>query len=268
MALCACVVFVAAAAAGPALAFVRSAAPSGALGPAAAAQPMLREVKLGVVHAQAKASSGKAVPKATMSRDLLTLVRESKRVQILEVGAGDGSAPLSYVDDLPEPRQQLVVAFYGSRKEEEGKYCKDLCGPSAAENFKALEERGVRLAFGVDATQLDPGLGRFNVVIFRFPHTSAHNYDPDSVPSNRALISGFYKSVQGVAADPCEVQVTLKRGFPYEQWDVEQLIADAGMVYGRVRVQEGRVRGVRAPADPLVPADAGGQGRRREGVPV
>ena len=203
-----------------------------------------REVTLGVPHAQANVGGapgapsssdgggggGSAVPKATMSRDLLALVRESKRVQILEVGAGDGSHPLSYVDDLPEPRQQLVVAFYGSREEEEGKYREDSCGPSAAENFRALEERGVRLAFGVDATRLDPGLGRFNVVIFRFPHTGVPNIHPDNVPSNRALLSGFYEGVRGVAADPCEVQVTLKGGFPYEQWDVEQLIADAGMV--------------------------------------
>jgi len=172
---------------------------------------------------------GGVVPKAAMSRDLLATIRSAKALRILEVGSGDGSHPLSFVDDLPDPKN-LVVTCYDSRAGAEEKY-PGIDGPSAAANFQQLEAKGVRLVFEVDATQLAAhDLGKFDIAMFYFPHTGVPNGQREAcMQSNRSLISGFFKSVQDVMVEGGEVHMALKTDPRYAAWNVEELIASAGM---------------------------------------
>lgn len=169
------------------------------------------------------------VTTAAMSRDLLATIRACKNVRVLEVGSGDGSHPLSFVNDLPDARN-LVVTCYDSRAEAEQKY-PAIDGPSAAQNFQDLEVLGVRLVFGVDATQLSVhDLGKFDVAMFYFPHSGVPNSKGEEcVQSNRNLISGFLKSVPDVMAEGGEVHVALKTTAFYAAWNIEELISCAGM---------------------------------------
>lgn len=172
---------------------------------------------------------GGVVPKAAMSRDLLATIRSAKAWRILEVGSGDGSHPLSFVDDLLDPKN-LVVTCYDSRADTEEKY-PGIDGPSAAANFQQLEAKGVRLVFKVDATQLAAhDLGKFDIAMFYFPHTGVPTSQREPcMQSNRSLISGFFKSVQDVMVESGEVHMALKTTDFYAAWNIEELIASAGM---------------------------------------
>mmetsp|Transcript_46635 Transcript_46635/g.149824 ORF Transcript_46635/g.149824 Transcript_46635/m.149824 type:complete len:533 (-) Transcript_46635:44-1642(-) len=172
---------------------------------------------------------GGVVPKAAMSRDLLATIRSAKALRILEVGSGDGSHPLSFVDDLPDPKN-LVVTCYDSRAGAEEKY-PGIDGPSAAANFQQLEAKGVRLVFEVDATRLAAkDLGKFDVAMFFFPYTGVPTIRKKKcTQSHRSLISGFCKSIKDVMAESGEVHMALKTTDFYAAWNIEELIASAGM---------------------------------------
>mmetsp|Transcript_46634 Transcript_46634/g.149820 ORF Transcript_46634/g.149820 Transcript_46634/m.149820 type:complete len:537 (-) Transcript_46634:44-1654(-) len=172
---------------------------------------------------------GGVVPKAAMSRDLLATIRSAKALRILEVGSGDGSHPLSFVDDLPDPKN-LVVTCYDSRAGAEEKY-PGIDGPSAAANFQQLEAKGVRLVFEVDATRLAAkDLGKFDVAMFFFPYTGVPTIRKKKcTQSHRSLISGFCKSIKDVMAESGEVHMALKTSDFYSAWNIEELIASSGM---------------------------------------
>ncbi|XP_036282940.1 ferredoxin-fold anticodon-binding domain-containing protein 1 isoform X2 [Pipistrellus kuhlii] len=89
----------------------------------------------------------------------------------------------------------------------------DLAGdPAAGENLRRLRERGTRIHFGVDCTQLadafEPHDREFDRICFNFPHCGRKA----GVARNRELLAKFFRSCADVLAEEGEIHVALCRG--------------------------------------------------------
>eukprot|EP00993_Chasmostoma_nieuportense_P004633 NODE_5290_length_674_cov_10.480804_g5127_i0.p1 GENE.NODE_5290_length_674_cov_10.480804_g5127_i0~~NODE_5290_length_674_cov_10.480804_g5127_i0.p1 ORF type:complete len:215 (-),score=75.44 NODE_5290_length_674_cov_10.480804_g5127_i0:30-644(-) len=92
---------------------------------------------------------------------------------------------------------------------------------------------------GVDATQLaaHPSLAgtTYDVIVFNFPHTGLQQHGvtakqvQQSVVSNRLLLLMFFCQAQKLLSPHGQVHVTMKRGTPYTDWQVEQQAQYAGL---------------------------------------
>jgi 25S rRNA (uracil2634-N3)-methyltransferase len=132
---------------------------------------------------------------------------------ILLLGEGDFSFARALVCDPPNlpstsygapgstlsflPPANVTATAYDSEEECYAKY------PGAAAIVAALQEKGTRVLFGIDATKLDkcaPLKGRrFARVVWNFPHAGAGIADQDrNVRTNQALILGFLRAAKAV----------------------------------------------------------------------
>ncbi|XP_035884474.1 ferredoxin-fold anticodon-binding domain-containing protein 1 isoform X2 [Phyllostomus discolor] len=84
--------------------------------------------------------------------------------------------------------------------------------PVAWENLRRLRQRGTKILFGVDCTQLADAFElhdrEFDQICFNFPHCGRKA----GVARNRELLSKFFQSCADVLAEEGEVHVALCRG--------------------------------------------------------
>jgi len=147
-------------------------------------------------------------------------VRYYASQRVLVVGDGD----FSFSRGLCQQRgtgRLIVATSYDTRDQVLRKYA------SAAASLKALVAQGAEIRHGVDATRLREqrfsAWGRFDRVIFNFPHTGEQR-----VHSNRELLRRFFASACGSLAPSGEVHITLTMGPPYTRWGVVGLAEESG----------------------------------------
>jgi 25S rRNA (uracil2634-N3)-methyltransferase len=156
---------------------------------------------------------------------LPTVLRDKEsQVSILSVGSGDGSQQAAIV---ARGHSNITTTFFdGSPDDVRAKY------PPAGEHLQTLERDGGPVLFGIDATQLDAApLGKFDIVIFTFPHTGVPNQALDNAASNQALLLGFLQSVVHVLKPGGSVHITLKKGNPYDKWNLPGLLPNGSALH-------------------------------------
>eukprot|EP00041_Stephanoeca_diplocostata_P000936 m.17948 g.17948 ORF g.17948 m.17948 type:complete len:341 (+) comp11342_c0_seq3:281-1303(+) len=147
--------------------------------------------------------------------------------RILVVGDGD----FSFSRGLAAHRNtgvNLTCTAYDTKQEIYAKY-----GDKGLRCIQAVEDRGGRVFFGVDARHLRKtleagGAERFSFdrIIFNFPHTGQQ-----MTHQNRAMMRGFFASAKPLCASTsAQVHVTLKLKFPYTSWDVRGCAETEGYV--------------------------------------
>jgi hypothetical protein len=138
-------------------------------------------------------------------------------VSILSVGSGDGSQQAAIVK---RGHANITATFYDSKETLMIKY------PSAYQHLETLKQASHSVLFSIDARKLEtyPALGKYDIVMFPFPHNGVSNQSPANVSSNRELIRGFLHSVMLVLKPSGDAEITLKTGFPYVHWDIEHLL--------------------------------------------
>ena len=116
---------------------------------------------------------------------IVTKVLEAAGKQILSVGSGDGSAPLSIARGHPN----IVVTFCEENRQEVlDKY------PTAAENMKALESLGIEMHYGILPNMLGQFVGPLGITDERkfdsilFVHLGVDINRVDLLKKNRGLI--------------------------------------------------------------------------------
>ena len=151
--------------------------------------------------------------------DILTGCLEYSKKSILSVGSGDGSQSASIVE---QGFRNILTTFYDSRQQVLWKY------PPAKEKLKVLDEQcRHRPKFGIGATKLETyNLGSFDLIMFTFPHTGVPNNSLDSRSSNRALLKRFLVSAQKLLKPGGEIQITLKRGQVYDDWNLSEIVKE------------------------------------------
>jgi len=120
----------------------------------------------------------------------------------------------------------LVATSFDSKQVLLKKY-----GNLALKNLHDLEnEEYVVVLHEVDGTDLERTLQveGFDKVVFQFPHSGSQR-----VHQNRALLSGFFLSVKLLLNAGAHVDVTLKNGPPYSNWEIERAAEEAG--FAKVR---------------------------------
>eukprot|EP00961_Rhodomonas_salina_P290352 3923403-Rhodomonas_salina.1 len=149
--------------------------------------------------------------------DRLSTMLGSYKRRVLTLGSGDGSLEMSIVK---QGHTNITVTFFDTREEVLRKY------PHAKQHIEYLQSKlsSEKVLFGVDATRLSESnlnlnLGKFDLVLFYFPHTG----DP-TVSSNQALVRGFLGSVLSVLEEGGEVEMALKTTEPYSKWDILGLV--------------------------------------------
>jgi hypothetical protein len=154
--------------------------------------------------------------------DSLTKCLQASKVSILSVGSGDGSQQKAIVE---QGHTRILTTFFDSKEAVLRKY------PHAGPTLTFLETNSIcKPKYGIDATQLQAyGLeagGKFEVIMFTFPHTGIANNDKGSTTSNQAMICQFVKCARSLLAPGGEIQITLKNGPFYDKWNVPQLVQD------------------------------------------
>ena len=167
--------------------------------------------------------SSSAIPderNAKMSKLAACIAAASKR--ILSVGSGDGSQQAATVR---AGHSNLVTTFYDSKAEVLRKY------PPATEAVAYLESH-CKVAYEIDATKLQTyNLGMFDLIFFTFPHTGVPNNDPNNVTSNQSLLREFLASATSMLNPQGHIEVTIKSGVPYDQWQLPSLLQrECGLV--------------------------------------
>ena len=116
---------------------------------------------------------------------------------------------------------------------------------AAAENIEMVRSLGGQVILGVDATRLAAGQAAsvavrraagkqgFDRIVFNFPHAGSGTKDQArNIAEHQALLRGFFCSVTSTSsllAEQGEVHVTVKRGEPYDSWNVVVLAKLAGL---------------------------------------
>jgi hypothetical protein len=157
---------------------------------------------------------------------------DSAQTSILSVGSGDGSQQRAIVNS---GHARLQTTFFDSKPVLLSKY------PEAGEILVTLAEKSLWVPlYNIDATKLHTyeDIGMFDVIMFTFPHTDLSNSDARQVQSNRALIRDFLHSAQRCLKPGGQVEITVKAGEFYDQWEVPLLLQkskrtddDAALVY-------------------------------------
>eukprot|EP00546_Thalassionema_frauenfeldii_P019070 CAMPEP_0178895790 /NCGR_PEP_ID=MMETSP0786-20121207/785_1 /TAXON_ID=186022 /ORGANISM="Thalassionema frauenfeldii, Strain CCMP 1798" /LENGTH=302 /DNA_ID=CAMNT_0020566065 /DNA_START=260 /DNA_END=1165 /DNA_ORIENTATION=- len=159
---------------------------------------------------------------STKKDDMLTTCLDAARTSILSIGSGDGSQQKAIVE---QGHNKILTTFYENSKNEVlRKY------PHAASILNFLEQKSYRLPlYGMDATQLHSyNIGKFDIILFTFPHTGVPNNQKHSIRSNQELLRNFLQSAQHVLTPNGQVQVTLKKGEFYEKWNISSLLEENG----------------------------------------
>lgn len=111
--------------------------------------------------------------------------------------------------------------------------------PDAADILRELDEAHVRVLHEVDATDIQrrvrigsgkKGTGppdfakQFDRIIFNFPHVGKGIKDEArNVAENQALLIGFFRSAMPMLRPGGEINITLKKGKPYDLWNLKGL---------------------------------------------
>jgi Domain of unknown function (DUF2431) len=93
-----------------------------------------------------------------------------------------------------------------------------------------LQEGGVTVEFGVDATKLDKGTEdqpKYDTIIWMFPHPGGSR--PDAARAGAALLVAFFASAAAVLAPGGKVSVTLRNDWYIKRWKPVDAAAAAGL---------------------------------------
>jgi 25S rRNA (uracil2634-N3)-methyltransferase len=151
---------------------------------------------------------------------------------ILSVGSGDGSQQAAI---LKSGHKNITTTFYDSRDRLLQKYA------HAMDIVKFLESDKERPPkFGIDATKIDEyGLGKFDLIMFTFPHTGVPNSSPNNVSSNQHLLRSFLATAAKILKPSGEIQITLKSDVHYQQWQLPLLLEkESNVVFKRTHVMK------------------------------
>ncbi|KAK7538977.1 hypothetical protein IWX49DRAFT_599668 [Phyllosticta citricarpa] len=175
--------------------------------------------------------------------------------RILLIGEGDFSFARSLVSH--HGCADLLATCYDSAEALGAKY------PQARDNVAYIEGEGMRVAYGVDATNLakskevkrggvTEGLagveggarsddvararGKWDRIVFMFPHTGGKSTDVNrQVRFNQELLVSFFRSAVPLLSPsppsptPSTIIVTLFEGEPYTLWNVRDLARHVGL---------------------------------------
>lgn len=152
--------------------------------------------------------------------------------RILLIGEGDFSFAKSIVEE--HGCYDVTATCYDSQDVLFEKY-----KPQVEEHVRYLDDEGQHVVYNVDATKLDKNKalakavatgGRFNVILFNFPHVGGKSTDVNrQVRFNQELLVEFFQSCQMLLSHEAKVVVTLFEGEPYTLWNVRDLARHAGL---------------------------------------
>ena len=152
-------------------------------------------------------------------RDVVGSLLQAASKRILTLGSGDASQQRSMVE---QSVRNVTTTFYDSEAQVIAKY------PPAAANIEYLREHAHGgVLFGVDARRLTDALGKFDVVMFWFPHTGVPNNDSRNVAEHRALFRDFLSTVPSVLQPGGTIQIALKTSAPYDSWRFSDLVDES-----------------------------------------
>lgn len=183
---------------------------------------------------------GRIIPEATIGRNralTVPLVKEPRRNlavmlpdhdnytrpisalgDTLLVGEGDFSFAKSLAKQtVPKSRSQIIATCY------EPLFLQ--VTEKKQPNIQALQEMGVTVRGGVDATALSQTIAErdFETIIWNFPHTGSR-----SISEHRRLLARFFSSCGQLIQPQGTVYVTLKHSKYYRGWRIEQQAAKHG----------------------------------------
>lgn len=177
---------------------------------------------------------------------------------LLLVGEGDFSYAESLIKQNYILPQNLIATSYDSEEELKLKY------PGVQEKLQLLNEKGVRLLYDIDATDLMKSFklntkrgmntnsklfnGQLNYIMFNFPHTGRGMKDVDrNIRDHQQLMVGFFKSCnelfkfvnEGKKDDFSgynlnssslynKILVSVFEGEPYDSWQIKMLARSEG----------------------------------------
>jgi hypothetical protein len=151
---------------------------------------------------------------------------------ILSVGSGDGSQQAAI---LKSGHKNITPTFYDSRVQLLQKYAE------AGNIVKFLESNMERPPkFEIDATKINEyGLGKFDLIMFTFPHTGVPTSSPNNISSNQHLLRSFLSAASKILKPSGEIQITLKSDEHYKQWQLPLLIEkESNVVFKRTHVMK------------------------------
>ncbi|KAF2722543.1 hypothetical protein K431DRAFT_203657, partial [Polychaeton citri CBS 116435] len=149
--------------------------------------------------------------------------------RILLIGEGDFSFTRSIIED--HGCCDITATCFDGQEELFRKY-----DPQGRNNVEFIStDEGQTVHFNVDATKLDAHkqlrkAGRFDRIIFNFPHVGGKSKDINrQVRFNQELLVNFFNSAVGFLAGEGMIVVTLFEGEPYTLWNVKDLARHSGL---------------------------------------
>lgn len=145
---------------------------------------------------------------------------------------GDGNLSFSAALERACSGIKVVATVYDSKEVLEEKY------PDAAENVEFIEDCDGVVLYKIDATKLhsygkrfrkiQDKDGKFDTIVFNFPHTGRGIKDQDrNIRDNQLMLRGFFSSCHQFD-DQVRVIVTLATSKPYSLWGLSRLAAQEG----------------------------------------
>eukprot|EP00754_Rhynchopus_humris_P005912 Rhum_TRINITY_DN12918_c0_g1::Rhum_TRINITY_DN12918_c0_g1_i1::g.55418::m.55418/K19307/BMT5; 25S rRNA (uracil2634-N3)-methyltransferase len=106
---------------------------------------------------------------------------------------------------------------------------RELGGTVIEESVNLLHCDDVNYLSSLVSSDIEPLLnGNWTFVIFNFPHTGVGNRRRANVPSNQRLLRQLFKAGKTWFGSKARIAVTLKRGKPYDDWDLLGVAEQAG----------------------------------------
>ncbi|XP_046559648.1 ferredoxin-fold anticodon-binding domain-containing protein 1 homolog [Haliotis rubra] len=161
--------------------------------------------------------------------------------RLLLVGEGDFSLAVALVSKCDFHGNQVLATSLESEESIEKHHL-------AARNIQILRDRGVRVCFNVDATELQTCTdlqgsedARFSRIIFNFPHAGGKS----NHKKNRTLLNNFFSSAVKVLSPDGQIMVTLCKGQGgtpadrpmrawHDSWQVVSMAANASLILTQV----------------------------------
>ncbi|XP_067655053.1 ferredoxin-fold anticodon-binding domain-containing protein 1 homolog isoform X2 [Haliotis asinina] len=161
--------------------------------------------------------------------------------RLLLVGEGDFSLTVALVSKCDFRGDQVLATSLETEESIEKHHL-------AARNIQILRDKGVRVCFNVDATELQTcsalqGMddARFSRIIFNFPHAGGKS----NHKKNRTLLNNFFSSAVKVLSPDGQIMVTLCKGQGgtpadrpmrawHDSWQVVSMAANASLILAQV----------------------------------
>jgi 25S rRNA (uracil2634-N3)-methyltransferase len=186
-------------------------------------------------------------------------------MKVLTVGDGDFSfsvAVARIVNTKPESQQRVVATSY----ESEDTLRK--CYPDFDLMVDELKFRGATIAYQVDATNIQPTLlskvkeqtlPKFDRIIWNFPCTAVgkgQDGQNDAMEENKDLVRKFVRNARHHLSPTGELHVCHKTKPPFNQWNLEDVVALEACKESGCLSYHGRVVLDRATLPPYTPRKA------------